>query len=708
MTDPRLPDIGAHPLNNMDTESIETAAASLAALGRVVGQNGAQAVTAWAPISSAYKGPGDAELIAAMAPVSTLSTEVSTRTASAARSLRTLKQTADEIKATMTTLKADLVDLRADVAAFEPTKPTGGRVPHGAVRTDWWDDPALEGENQRIIKGLNDCVERMHEAERVCINEIRALHDLSPLTAGDGSYADGNYGVDEIPHEAETPWGTAEPDDENCAEAAGSWVVNAGKDLAGLVGMQWDSDGDFSWTLDNFTETWTGMAVLITRNPETGEWFDWGAAGDAWLGAGKDFLAWDRWSENPQGAFTDVVLNVGTSFIVGAGAATKIAKVGKLGRRGDVDVDVDVDIDAGDFAVPRIDLDSDLDLDIDFGDLDLDIDVPGIGPMCRSTARMSRLTGRMSPVDRPDVPGDRPDVSGDRPATSRATGGRSSNGHPGRPRRRRRVERHPGRRDSQPVDPRVADRTPNQDVDFQASPEFDVAVLDRADAVDARREAVATRGDAIQRLDELGIHVETDDLTKGKIDRTVGRLNASVLNDLDLTPAEVAERRTAIADLQRASWAERESYTAQIGASERMGDAAARDAIRSQDADVVVDGAGAGAGQFDQVGLSDDGRTLIVAEAKGGSANLSTSGRLLPDGTRAAQGSTLYFNDVFRVDPTLQKYLADNPDVADGLADGTIDVRYQLVRVDGNGGVRIEDLALDAATLALALPAPVG
>ena len=90
------------------------------------------------------------------------------------------------------------------------------------------------------------------------------------------------------------------------------------------------------------------------------------------------------------------------------------------------------------------------------------------------------------------------------------------------------------------------------------------------------------------------------------------------------------------------------------------------------------------------------------------SANLSTSGRLLPDGTRAAQGSTLYFNDVFRVDPTLQKYLADNPDIADGLADGTIDVRYQLVRVDGNGVVRIEDLALDAATLALALPAPVG
>jgi hypothetical protein len=258
------------------------------------------------------------------------------------------------------------------------------------------------------------------------------------------------------------------------------------------------------------------------------------------------------------------------------------------------------------------------------------------------------------------------------------------------------------------VDPRVADRTPNQDVHFQASPELDGAILERADAVDARREAVAARGDAIQRLDELGIQVDTGDLTKGKIDQTVERLNESVLNDFDLTPAELAERRTAIADLERTSWEERESYTAQIEASERMGDAAAQDAIRSQDAHVVVDGAGAGSGQFDQVGLTDDGRTLIVAEAKGGSASLSTSGRLLPDGTRAAQGSTLYFNDVFRVDPTLQKYLADNPDVADGLADGTIDVRYQLVRVDGNGVVRIEDLALDTATLALSLPVPVG
>ncbi|MGC5222224.1 hypothetical protein ACPW96_06435 [Micromonospora sp. DT81.3] len=704
MTDPRLPDIGAHPLNTMDTESIETAAASIAALGRVVGQNGAQAVTAWAPISSAYQGPGDAELIAAMAPVSTLSTEVSTRTASVARSLRTLKQTADEIKATMTTLKADLVDLRADVAAFEPTQPTGGRVPHGAVRTDWWDDPALEAENQRIIKGLNDCVERMHEAERVCINEIRALHNLSPLTAGEGSYADGHYGVDEIPHEAETPWGTAEPDDEDCAEAAGSWVVNAGKDLAGLVGMQWDSDGDFSWTLDNFTETWTGMAVLITRNPETGEWFDWGAAGDAWLGAGKDFLAWDRWSENPQGAFTDVVLNVGTSFIAGAGAATKIAKVGKLGRRGDVDVDVDVDIDAGDFAVPRIDVDSDLDLDIDFGDLDLDIDVPADRPDVPADRPDVPADRPDVPADRPDVPVDRPDVTGDRvdvPQDGADTPGDHADGAGSDDTPAADVDRDA-------VDPRTAGRTPNEDVVFQPSQDYVDAVDARTDAVEVRRDAVAERRDAIARLDELGMPVSDKDLLKGNITASMNRLEASVLDDPDLTPDEAAERLNAIDDMRTAAWDERASYTAQANASERLGDAAARDAIRSQGADVVVDGAGASAGQFDQVGLTHDGRTLIVAEAKGGSAELSARGRVLPDGTRAAQGSTLYFNDVFRVDPTLQRYLAENPDVAHGLADGTIDVRYQLVKADGSGSVQIEDLALDPEALDLTLPVPVG
>ncbi|MDQ1215383.1 hypothetical protein [Microbacterium arborescens] len=419
MAQHELPDISAHPLNNMNTEAIETAAAAIEALGACVGENGTQAVSAWAPISSAYKGPGDAELIAVMVPVGSMATSVKDRTASAARSLRTFKDTADEIKATMATLKSDLAIHTYNVNNYEPPQPaTTGTTSTGiygtttttgsyngswnaygaaAVSTDWRDDSALVAENERIIKALNDAVERMHEAERQCASELRGLHGLTALTAGDGGYENGQYGVDSIPHDAATPWGTANPDDENCAEAAGSWVVGAGQDLVGLVGMRWDEDGNFSWTWDNFAETWTGMASLITYNPESGQWFDWGHTGETWLSVGQDFIAYDRWGENPEGAATDVVLNVVSSIGV-VGLVSKIGKVGKAGRAGRVDADVDVDLDAADFDVPVIRFDTDIDLD--FGDLDLDLDLPD---------------------GRPDVPNGRPDV----PATAigDATGG---------------------------------------------------------------------------------------------------------------------------------------------------------------------------------------------------------------------------------------------------------------------------------------------
>lgn len=734
MAQHELPDISAHPLNNMNTESIETAAAAIEALGAAVGENGNQAVSAWAPISSAYKGPGDAELIAVMAPVGSMATSVKDRTASAARSLRTFKDTADEIKATMTTLKSDLATHTYNVNNYEPPQPattttstgiygtttttgsySGSWNAYGAapVSTDWRDDSALVAENERIIKALNDAVERMHEAERQCASELRGLHGLTALTAGDGGYENGQYGVDSIPHDAATPWGTANPDDENCAEAAGSWVVGAGQDLAGLVGMQWDEDGNFSWTWDNFGETWTGMASLITYNPESGQWFDWGHAGDTWLGVGQDFIAYDRWGENPEGAATDVVLNVVSSIGV-VGLVSKIGKVGKAGRAGRVDADVDVDLDAADFDVPVIRFDTDIDLD--FGDLDLDLDLPGgrpdvpngrpdvpatavgaggpDGPSSApeggspngsssgpegndgSPSGVPGGAGDGSPSAGGDTPGDRP--GGDGPQAGPEAGGSGA-----------------------PVDPLVANRAPNTDVDFQASPEFDSAVDARQQAVLDRREAVADRNAAIAALNDLGVEVDPGDLTKSKIDTTIDDLIDDVREDRSLTPDEVAERVDALRELRETAWNERESFVGQVNASEAMGDAGARDAIRSQDADVVVDGRGASAGQFDQVGLTRDGTTLIVAEAKGGAADLSSSGRLLPDGSRVPQGSTAYFNEVFRLDPTLQQWLADNPAIAHGLLDGDIDIRYQLVRTDGNGVVRIEDLALDPRSLDL-------
>ena len=84
----------------------------------------------------------------------------------------------------------------------------------------------------------------------------------------------------------------------------------------------------------------------------------------------------------------------------------------------------------------------------------------------------------------------------------------------------------------------------------------------------------------------------------------------------------------------------------------------------------------------------------LLRRAKGGAGRLSEAGRLLPDSTRAPQGSTLYFNDVARVDPSFQEWLRQNPDIVGGIADGRITPRYQLVHAPARGPVRIHELTL--------------
>ena len=423
-----LPDISAHPLNVMNTDAIETAAAAVEALGVAVGDNGSQAATAWIPITEAYKGPGDAELLAVMTPVGSMSASVKERTATVAKSLRTFKDTADVIKANMTTLKAELITHTSNVESYVPPAPpassysgswngygassstasggsggSGGGV-HGSwdaygyydtpATANWRNDSGLIAENERIIKALNDAVEQMHEAERVCMSAIRELNGLTALTAGTGGYDASEYGVDTIPHTAVTPWAIASamPDDEHCGEAAVGWGLDTLKDLGALGGMAWDEDGNYSHSWAQAGDTWLGMGAMITYNKDTGGWFDWGLAGNTWGGAVADFFGGDRWGENPEGALTDATLNIGTTFLGGAGIIRALLKAGTRGRGGHADADTDVDIDADDFKVDPDDVDVDLELDLGQFDLDLPKDAFDL------------------PDDKPDGPDNSPDT----------------------------------------------------------------------------------------------------------------------------------------------------------------------------------------------------------------------------------------------------------------------------------------------------------
>ncbi|MEO5535591.1 MAG: hypothetical protein ABIR17_10715 [Pseudolysinimonas sp.] len=223
------------------------------------------------------------------------------------------------------------------------------------------------------------------------------------------------------------------------------------------------------------------------------------------------------------------------------------------------------------------------------------------------------------------------------------------------------------------------------DVDLPPSPAFDEALAARDAAVGERAEAVAARDDLISELRDHGVEVNPAELTVGHIDRVITDLKAQFGSD----PAIGG----LLDDLLDASGAERQSLGDLRAASEDLGTVAARDWLASEQSTLLIDDV-PGSGRFDLVGLSADGHTLIVVEAKGGSATLG-EGRLLPDGVRAPQGSTAYFADVFRKDPALGELLNTRPDLAQGLAGGTIGVRYDLVQARGTGAVSVFDLRLN-------------
>ena len=249
---------------------------------------------------------------------------------------------------------------------------------------------------------------------------------------------------------------------------------------------------------------------------------------------------------------------------------------------------------------------------------------------------------------------------------------------------------------------RTADPQARPDIEVPESTARTDAVEGRADAVEARAEAVADRAAAIERLGELGIEVKPKDLTVDNIDQTIAQMRREARQS-DLSTAERADLLDTIDMLEDAAWADRATYTRQRDASEALGDAGLVDAFEAQGAEVVVRPDGVGSGQFDGVGYNAERGELVVGEAKGGGARLSSTGRLLPDGSRAGQGSTLYFNEVWRLDPNIQQLLESRPDIAAGLADGSVTVRYQLAHTAADGTVTVSDLPLDPAYLDLGL-----
>ncbi|MCC2319564.1 hypothetical protein [Cellulomonas xiejunii] len=249
----------------------------------------------------------------------------------------------------------------------------------------------------------------------------------------------------------------------------------------------------------------------------------------------------------------------------------------------------------------------------------------------------------------------------------------------------------------------VSKKSITDQVTFQAN-EHTQALTQRqaAAATHSANRAAVTR--ELDVLRDAGLPVTRSDLVDRRFDETVRRLEDAIETDPSLSPERAAELLGRVDGLEQVLRAERDSLTALSRASADLGEAAGRDALRSQGADIVVDGAGAGRDTIDIVGLTRERDQLLFVEAKGGGSQLSSSGRVLPDMTRAPQGSPAYLADVVRVDKALQQWLRANPDIAQGLVDGTVTPRYQLVQAAANGTVRIFELTVDRSLILKAIP----
>ena len=136
--------------------------------------------------------------------------------------------------------------------------------------------------------------------------------------------------------------------------------------------------------------------------------------------------------------------------------------------------------------------------------------------------------------------------------------------------------------------------------------------------------------------------------------------------------------------------------------SESMGETAARSVATQRGETPLVSGASPGSGKFDHVTYGDNPPRVTFYEAKGGTSALG-SGRMV-DGVRAQQGSTTYLNDVARSDPRFADAMRSRPELAEGIRNGTVEVRYEVVQAKPDGSVSVTKLRLDPDRLDLPTP----
>ncbi|MQA81440.1 MAG: hypothetical protein GEV10_23660 [Streptosporangiales bacterium] len=233
---------------------------------------------------------------------------------------------------------------------------------------DWDRDKDAVGQNNDLIRQVNTQVELKAAIERRCANRIEGLFGGRQWHAADEPGKPENaYGFDDIPDDADTPWGTAAGWEApwECGVLGayvsfykGILVDGLGGTLLGLNQLTFNNTytaalmaltGHGTWgqvgrEAKNTGLAWAGLGkgvagIALWTNPivtpfvgashalgVTPGWVK--ACERSALDMGKGIIAWDTWKHDPARAAGATVFNVGTFFLPGGEAGT-VAKLVK-------------------------------------------------------------------------------------------------------------------------------------------------------------------------------------------------------------------------------------------------------------------------------------------------------------------------------------------------------------------------------------------
>ena len=313
-----------------DMDALAGHAAALGGVGSDFAGTGAQVNAIWQGLGGVYDAPEAAQLLAATAPVQTLS-------ASVGHDIGTVATVLSVYAAEVREIKTQLTVLSSQASAF---------VDENGGSDDWCTDDAKVERNKSLVEGVNAQLAAFSEAQRRCANAINALYGGPQYTAdnGDGQHQPGEHGytADQLNTAARAdgvlPWGSVDERDRGLLGDIGAFCGGIKDGAVGFV---------------------TGLGALIGRDPTTGGWswatagtawqglgtfalavgvyavpggmqldqaigipgFDRGAMGDTLLTAGKSIIAYDEWGNDPARAAGMATFNV-VSAIVGTKGAT--------------------------------------------------------------------------------------------------------------------------------------------------------------------------------------------------------------------------------------------------------------------------------------------------------------------------------------------------------------------------------------------------